>query len=153
MTLEELKNVAADIETVRFQLENGERVPAHFHVTEIGQTTKSFIDCGGTLREEAKIIMQLWTAQDFDHRLSGERLRQIIAIGESKLGLKNLAVEVEYQQQTVGKFSLDFEEGVFVLKPTLTACLASDACAPVQKPRIKMADLSAENCCSTSTCC
>lgn len=31
-----------------FKLENGNSVPEHFHVTEVGIITKDFIDCGGT---------------------------------------------------------------------------------------------------------
>ncbi len=34
---------------------NGAYVPPHFHLTEVGTMVKKFIDCGGTVREEAKI--------------------------------------------------------------------------------------------------
>jgi len=49
-------------------------VPAHFHVTEIGLHIKQYVDCGGQMRSEKKASMQLWVADDLDHRLSSEKL-------------------------------------------------------------------------------
>ena len=50
MKLSEVKNVLATLENVDFELENGMRVPAHFHITEVGEINKKFIDCGGVVR-------------------------------------------------------------------------------------------------------
>jgi hypothetical protein len=55
--------------SLHFMLPTGEFVPSHFHVTEVGRVQKSFIDCGGTRREAASCVLQLWTAHDVDHRL------------------------------------------------------------------------------------
>jgi len=44
--------VAAGDARVEFALPDGAKVPAHFHVTEVGYVTKDFFDCGGTRRRD-----------------------------------------------------------------------------------------------------
>jgi hypothetical protein len=51
MKLSEIKSHLGNLEQIRFQLPNGELVPEHFHVTEVGKISKYFIDCGGTVRK------------------------------------------------------------------------------------------------------
>jgi len=140
MTIHELKNLLQDTDTLRFQLENGTEVPAHFHVTEIGLISKHFIDCGGTERIERTASMQLWTAEDYDHRLSVSKLIGIIELGEKKLGLANTEIEVEYQGETIGKYALDFNGQSFILKNKKTDCLAKEECTP-QKNLTLVGDL------------
>ncbi|MGA8855051.1 MAG: DUF6428 family protein, partial [Christiangramia sp.] len=48
MKLSEFKNQLSRLKEIAFQLPNGQLVPEHFHVTEVGKITKHFIDCGGT---------------------------------------------------------------------------------------------------------
>ena len=72
MKLSEIKNELQKLTSIAFQLPNGELVPSHFHVTEVGKVTKHFIDCGGTVRQEEVINFQLWEANDYDHRLHPE---------------------------------------------------------------------------------
>ena len=69
MKLSEVKTILEKLEDVNFSLPNGQMVPIHFHVTEVGIITKKFIDCGGTVREEKVVNFQLWNANDTDHRL------------------------------------------------------------------------------------
>lgn len=64
MKLSEIKEVLKTVETVTFQLPNGTFVPEHFHVTEVGEITRNFIDCGGTVRKETVVNFQLWDAND-----------------------------------------------------------------------------------------
>ncbi len=52
MKLSDVKAELSQLKKITFQLPNGELVPNHFHVTEVGKITKNFIDCGGTLRRE-----------------------------------------------------------------------------------------------------
>ncbi len=52
MKLHELKSILATTEQVEFELPSGQMVESHFHVTEVGQIAKHFVDCGGTLRTE-----------------------------------------------------------------------------------------------------
>lgn len=59
MTLSEIKKHLKNLDTIAFILPDGSLVPSHFHVTEIGKTTKHFIDCGGTVRQEKKVNFQL----------------------------------------------------------------------------------------------
>jgi len=78
MKLSEIKEILAKRESVNFKLENGQVVPEHFHVTEVGVITKDFIDCGGTIRHEKVANFQLWDANDFEHRLKAGKLLNII---------------------------------------------------------------------------
>ncbi len=128
MRLSQMKEALAASETITFQLPNGTLVPNHFHVTEVGKITKSFIDCGGTLREEEVVNFQLWNANDYDHTLHPEKLLNIIDLAEKKLALGDWEIEVEYQGETIQKFGLAFSDKVFKLTGKQTACLALDAC-------------------------
>ena len=132
MKLSEIKSALSKVNEVTFTLPNGEQVPPHFHVTEVGNIQKHFIDCGGTIRKESVINFQLFTATDYDHRLSVQKLRSIIQLSEEKLGLENHEIEVEYQGDTIGKYGLEFKNGVFILISTQTDCLAKDKCGTPQ---------------------
>tara|TARA_R110002049_G_scaffold993_11_gene7298 strand:- start:85136 stop:85603 length:468 start_codon:yes stop_codon:yes gene_type:complete len=155
MKLSEVKNKLNELETISFQLPNGESVPKHFHVTEIGKITKHFIDCGGTVRNEEVVNFQLWNANDYDHRLHPEKLLNIIELSEKVLGIEDLEIEVEYQAETIGKFGLDFDGTNFLLTTKQTDCLAKDTCGvPEIKPKVKLSELTREPCCTPDgNCC
>tara|TARA_B100000508_G_scaffold141097_1_gene147022 strand:+ start:121020 stop:121493 length:474 start_codon:yes stop_codon:yes gene_type:complete len=142
MKLSEVKNALINLEEIKFQLPNGTFVPAHFHVTEVGVITRHFIDCGGTERLEKVVNFQLWEAGDFDHRLAPKKLKDIIELSEERLGIGNLDVEVEYQQNTIGKFDLSFNGEHFQMVNKQTDCLAKDKCGiPEDKLKKPLADL------------
>lgn len=157
MRLSEIKEILPTLNNVEFQLENGDLVPEHFHVTEVGTVTKNFIDCGGTVRSEKTVNFQLWNADDFEHRLKPAKLLGIIRLSEEKLGIEDHQIEVEYQNTTIGRFDLEFNGKNFVLKNKTTACLAQDACGiPPEKQKVKLSDLSpdqASSCTPGSGCC
>ncbi|WP_047245355.1 DUF6428 family protein [Maribacter thermophilus] len=155
MKLSEVKSILGKLETIAFQLPNGELVPNHFHVTEVGKVTKHFIDCGGTVRNEEVVNFQLWNANDYDHRLHPEKLLNIIELSEKTLEIGDLEVEVEYQGVTIQKFGIDFDGKNFLLTTKQTDCLAKDKCGiPEEKPKLNLADLSSEPCCSSDgNCC
>lgn len=156
MKLSEIKNILSTLENVAFVLENGNLVPEHFHVTEIGLITKNFIDCGGTIRNEKTINFQLWNANDFEHRLKPKKLLDIISLSEKTLGIEDYEIEVEYQTETIGKYDLDFNGENFILLNKKTACLASDQCGvPTAKPKIKLSEIKNQtNCCTPGgSCC
>ncbi|MDC8104038.1 DUF6428 family protein [Chryseobacterium sp. B21-037] len=157
MKLSEIKNILPTLHNVEFQLEDGTFVPEHFHVTEVGTITKSFIDCGGTIKNEKVVNFQLWNANDYEHRLKPGKLLNIIALSEEKLGIEDHEIEVEYQNITIGKYDLDFNGKTFVLKNKTTACLAQEACGvPPEKKKLKLSDLSSQSgaCCTPeSGCC
>ena len=137
MKLSEFKQILSNIETVDFQLENGTVVPSHFHITEVGVVTKHFIDCGGTIRTEKLVNLQLWSANDFDHQLKPNKLLSIIKLSEQKLGIEDLEIEVEYQTHTIGRYALNFNGRIFMLRNKQTACLASDACGIEQSELVE----------------
>ncbi|WP_040253128.1 DUF6428 family protein [Psychroserpens mesophilus] len=155
MKLSEVKSTLNKLKTIGFQLPNGEFVPNHFHVTEVGKITKHFIDCGGTVRHEEVVNFQLWNANDYDHRLHPEKLANIIELSEKVLNIGDLEVEVEYQADTIGKFGLEFNGKHFLLTSKQTDCLAKDNCGiPVEKPKVKLSELNDEPCCSPNgNCC
>ena len=154
MKLSEIKKILPSLENVEFQLENGTFVPEHFHVTEVGVILKRFIDCGGKIREERVINFQLWDANDFEHRLKPEKLLKIIELSETKLGIEDAEVEVEYQGETIGKYDLNFEDKRFILMNKQTACLAEDACGiPLEKQKVKLKELKNSCCTPNSGCC
>jgi hypothetical protein len=158
MRLSQIKNELKSLSTIAFQLPNGDLVPNHFHVTEVGKVTKHFIDCGGTIRQEEAVNFQLLEANDYDHRLHPEKLVHIIELSEKVLGLPDAEIEVEYQMKdTIGKFGLDFDGTNFLLTTKATTCLAQDHCGiPAEKIKTKIGAWSQKqaSCCSTdSSCC
>ena len=153
MLLSAFKQTLRELDTLKFQLPNGQFVPANFHITEVGSVTRNYMDCGGLLREENKLNLQLWVASDTDHRLKPNSVLNILQLAEKQLGYSNLELEVEYQQSTIGRYKLAFDGAVFQLINTQTACLAPDQCGiPQEKPRVRV---SAEglSCNPNSGCC
>ncbi len=156
MKLSEIKTILPNLENVAFQLENGTFVPEHFHVTEVGIVTKNFIDCGGVVRNERVVNFQLWNADDTEHRLKPGKLLHIINLSEEKLQIEDFDIEVEYQNETIGRYDLEFNGQNFVLKNKTTACLAQDACGIPAKQKIQLTQLnsdSANSCSPNSGCC
>lgn len=135
MTVSELKTALADhgAKSLTFRLPDGEAIPAHFHVTEIGFSRKEFIDCGGTIRVEGKCLLQLWVANDVDHRVDVAKFLQILEHGKPVIVTESLPVEVEYEHPWVSHFPVDSLEVsddavVIVLTTRHTDCLAKDVC-------------------------
>ncbi len=158
MKLSEVKSRLQHVGEVRFVLPDGAYVPRHFHVTEVGEVSKQFIDCGGVVRKEKIANFQLWQATDFEHRLAPNKMIDIIELSQNILHMDDLEVEVEYQAGTIGKFGLDFNGKDFVLTNTFTDCLAPDKCGiPVQKKKVQLAEIgsssSDSNCTPGSGCC
>jgi hypothetical protein len=156
MKLHDVKSALKGLTQIGFQLPDGTLVPGHFHVTEVGEISKHFIDCGGIERHEKVVNFQLWNANDYDHRLHPERLANIISLSEEKLGLGNLEVEVEYQAGTIGKFGLEFDGINFVLTNKQTDCLAMENCGlPTPKTKLQLIDIpaTADACLPGSGCC
>ncbi|MCL5246030.1 DUF6428 family protein [Cellulophaga sp. 20_2_10] len=156
MKLSEVKANLNSLDKIAFQLPNGDLVPNHFHVTEVGKVTKNFIDCGGTVRNEEVVNFQLWNENDYDHRLHPEKLVNIIELSEKVLGIPDLEVEVEYQGDTIGKYGLDFDGTNFLLTSKLTDCLAKDKCGiPEKKEKLQLSTIQASgtSCEPNSGCC
>ncbi len=156
MKLSKFKEIVKTVEDLKFKLPNGEFVPNHYHVTEVGYITKNFIDCGGTVREEKVVNFQLWYSNDFDHKLKPQKLLNIIALSENRLGIEDIEIEVEYQSDTIGKYGLEFNGIDFELVSKTTDCLAPDKCGiPQKKTKVNLSDLvvQSNSCSPNSGCC
>lgn len=142
MKISEFKTHLATLNSVGFKLPNGECVPLHFHITEVGRITKHFIDCGGDVHEEKSANLQIWVADDTDHRLTPRNLLNILDQSKKVLNEEDLEIEVEYQTETIGKYGLSIDDEAFVLLAKETDCLAKIKCnIPRAKPKIKFSEL------------
>jgi hypothetical protein len=157
MKLSEFKNQLNNQDQLEFILQDGQKVPSHFHITEVGMTTKQFTDCGNSFRISKTATLQLWTSIDFDHRLDPKKVLSIIHSTEKMFEGEDLDIEIEYQQETIGKFGLDFINNQFVLINTKTDCLAKENCGiPVEKIKVKLNNIQEKvvSCCTPeSGCC
>jgi len=155
MDIQSLLQNLDEVDELTFVLPNGSYVPPHFHLTEVGLVTKKYIDCGGTEREEQLINFQLWSADDYDHRLAPCKASGIVERAQEKLALENLDIEVEYQSDTIGRYGLEFSNGRFLLTAKRTDCLAKDKCGiPGTEPaKIDLVESSAPSCSPESGCC
>lgn len=114
-------------------LPDGRFVPGHFHVTEVGRVQKDFIDCGGTRRSTTSCVLQVWVADDTDHRLAAGKLAGIMEVAAPLLGSEELPVEVEYESGVVSQYPIGRAEAtpsglLFELRTKHTACLAPQKC-------------------------
>lgn len=157
MKTSELKKLLGNVRELNFLLPNGNIIPKHFHITEMGLTTKHFIDCGNAIHTDKTANLQIWVANDTDHRLSPEKLLNIISASESLLGNEDLEMEIEFQTETVGKYGLEFSNGNFILTAKQTDCLAKENCGvPAEKTKKNLSELvTAQTSCCTpgSGCC
>lgn len=150
MTYNELKTVLSELAELQFQLPDGSFIPAHFHITEAGLTTKHFIDCGGTIRMEKYANLQIWVATDTEHRLSPKKLGNILDLASPLFPEKTVEMEVEYQTETIGRFGLTWNGSHFQLTPKQTDCLAKELCGvPMEKQKLSLSELTS----SKSSCC
>ncbi|MBM3982945.1 MAG: hypothetical protein FJ304_22270 [Planctomycetes bacterium] len=118
---------------LHMMLPDGDFVPAHFHVTEVGRVQKDFIDCGGTTRSATACLVQVWVAADIEHRLSAGKLAGILSMAAPLLKSDALPVEVEYESGVVSQYPLGGAEVtpsglLFHLGTKHTDCLAPDRC-------------------------
>jgi hypothetical protein len=148
-------------QALRITLPNGEAVVPHFHITEVGHVTKSFMDCGGTRRKIESCLLQTWVHSDVDHRLETSKLANILRIAGDVLPSLDLPVEIEHEAGVVSQYPVtagSSDGHTLTLTTSLkhTACLAMDVCcapeaatpaasqtASSDKPRVK-----AGSCCT-----
>jgi hypothetical protein len=136
MKLQELRSIlqAHPDALPRFILPDGDEIPAHFHLTEVGHVAKNFIDCGGTIRQSEACVLQLWVNDDdLEHRLSAGKFASILALGERVLPHPALEAEVEWDccvtsQYPIASFSASDDRLEFMLSTKHTDCLAKEKC-------------------------
>ncbi len=135
MTLTQFVNVLTQNPAagLHVMLPDGDFVPAHFHVTEVGRVQKDFIDCGGTSRSATSCVLQVWVADDTAHRLDTTKVAKIVTLAAPLFKGEDLPVEVEYENGVVSQYPVSAAEitpaGVLLhLGTKHTACLAQDLC-------------------------
>lgn len=156
MNLQSLKSLLREHadKQFRLQLPDGSPVPVSFHVTEVGRVQKTFIDCGGTLRESVACQLQVWVGEDGDHRLEAGKAAAILEKARTFLTDESMPVEIEYEDQVISQYTLeghDIGDDSVVLKLAHkhTDCLAKELCGvPTAGPAPAKA-----SCCGPAGCC
>jgi hypothetical protein len=133
MTLHGLQNtLEANPELFpRFVLPNGDCIPAHAHVTEVGHVVRNFIDCGGQTGKEEKVVLQTHVDSDTGHRLRSDRFAKILRLGSRVIPRADLDVDVEYDccvvaQYPIAKATPDGEHLNLILQRGRTQCRARE---------------------------
>lgn len=134
---------------IQFELPGRKAVPDHFHVTEVARVQKDFVDCGGTLRSEVACVMQVWVADDVEHRLNAAKLVRIFESAAGILKSDDLPVQVEYETETISRYlvpavKVEASKVIVQLAALHTDCLAPDRCGLSVLPVVG---------CETTGCC
>lgn len=155
MKLSEFKSllVSEGEKHFRLQLPDGSPVPVSFHVTEVGRVRKTFIDCGGTLRELETCQLQVWVGEDVDHRIEAKKAAAILRKAEAFLPDESIPVEIEYEDKVISQYTIEsWESGmdsvILKLAHKHTDCLAPELC----KVPVKLSGKPSP-CCGPSGCC
>jgi hypothetical protein len=137
----------------RFVLPDGDYIPPHAHVTEVGHVAKNFIDCGGVMGKAESVVLQTHVGSDVDHRLRSDRFAKILELGQRVLPHEELDVEVEYDCCVVAQYPIQSAKPAgehldLILGKRQTQCLA-------QERRKAATDEATEACCATTAaaCC
>jgi hypothetical protein len=135
MKFRELKELFERHPEKAFQLvlPSGDQVPVSFHVTEVGHVRKTFIDCGGTLRELECCQLQVWVGEDGEHRLESGKAAAILEKARSFLPDETIPVEIEYEDCVISLCTIEGHElaqnaVVLNLEHKHTDCLAKERC-------------------------
>ncbi len=160
MTFSELKSLLAGHPDRTFQLRlpDESAVPVSFHVTEIGRVEKTFLDCGGTLREKTTCQLQVWVGEDYDHRIETDKMAGILKQGKSLLPDESVPVEIEYEDRVISQYTIEGHEltdaaVVLNLAHKHTECLAPELCG-LQMPELRLPAIGGKSsCCGPSGCC
>ena len=158
MTLLEFKTLLQENRDKGFRLvlPDQNAVPISFHVTEVAFVQKTFIDCGGTMRETRTCQLQAWVGPDEDHRIAAGKMADVLNRAVHFLPSEELDLEIEYEsgaisQYPVAKAEVSDEFVTLQLTTKHTACLAPELCIVPSSASLPMA---ADSCgCGPSGCC
>ncbi|MGY8641838.1 MAG: DUF6428 family protein [Verrucomicrobiales bacterium] len=164
MTLKELKThlASAPGKLVQLILPGGSAIPQHFHVTEVGQVQKDFIDCGGDVRKSTVCLIQAWVANDVDHRIETDKLLKILNLANKVIPSDDIPVEFEYQERVISQYPLktsgitdDREAVTLTLGLKFTDCLSKDTCGIPEDyvDERQFAEAAAAPCCGPGETC
>jgi hypothetical protein len=134
----------------RFVLPDGDEIPLHAHVTEVGHVVKNFIDCRGVIGKSESVLLQTHVGQDTHHRLTAGTFAKILKLGDQVLPHDRLEVEVEYDCCVVAQYPVtevkpagDYLD--LILGKRHTQCLAQE--------RQKDAVVTVNACCAPASAC
>lgn len=135
MKLRELKELLQANSEKQFllQLPNAQQVPVSFHITEVGQINKTFIDCGGKVHSQQTCQLQAWVGPDEDHRIEAGKMASILEIARSIVPNDDIDIEIEYEDTVISQYPVQgatvSEDAVtLVLTTRHTDCLARELC-------------------------
>ena len=163
MTLSEFKSLLAEHSKHHFRLRLPDRskVPVSFHITEVGRIDKTFLDCGGKLREKTTCQLQVWVGKDYNHRIETEKMAGILKKGEALLPDASVPVEIEYEDQVISQYTIDGHEVsddavTLQLAHKHTECLAPELCG-LDMPSLCLPSIGGKSdpspCCGPDGCC
>lgn len=158
MKLSELKALltAHSHQYFRIMLPDGNAVPVSFHVTEVGRLHKTFLDCGGKLRENATCQLQIWVGEDYEHRIETGKMAAILEKAKLLLPDESIPVEIEYEDRVISQYTIDghkltADAVILKLANKHTECLAPELCG---LPSLRLPAIGAKlPCCGPSGCC
>ena len=132
-------------------------MPVSFHVTEVGRLHKTFLDCGGTLRETTTCQLQIWVGQDYDHRIETGKMASILGKAKSILPDDNVPVEIEYEDRVISQYTIEGHDlnddaVILTLAHKHTECLAPELCGLPPLNRLPAMG-GKSSCCGPSGCC
>jgi len=133
MKLNHLKNILEENpnKNISFFISD-HQIPQHFHLTEVGIENKVFIDCGGTTRNTHHCTLQLWVANDTDHRLNSTKMLDILLLSNKIIDNDNVDIRIEYEKDVISQYPIkDYQisdDIIFNLQYRHTECLAPEKC-------------------------
>jgi hypothetical protein len=135
MNLTELKSLLSrhSERSFRIALPGGDSIALCFHVTEVARVHKTFLDCGGKLRESVTCQLQVWVGEDYHHRIETGKMAAILDKAQSIFPDESMPVEIEYQdhiisQYTIANHELTVDAVILQLAHKNTECLAPELC-------------------------
>ncbi|PQV65151.1 hypothetical protein B1R32_102159 [Abditibacterium utsteinense] len=163
MTLFQFKTLLQDNRDKGFRLvlPDQSAVPISFHITEVAFVQKTFIDCGGTMRELKTCQLQAWLGPDEDHRIAAGKMADVLNRAAHFLPPEDLELEIEYESAQISQYPVAGAEvsDQFVtlqLGAKHTACLAPELCiVPAPKSGAIALEMAPSNACGCgpSGCC
>lgn len=120
---------------ITLALPDGTEAPSHFHITEVGAVSKVFLDCGGKHHAENFCVLQVWVADDYDHRIKAGKLAVILTKARELFDSMDVPVEFEHETPILSRlpirtYRVDEEMITFNLAFKKADCLAKDLCLP-----------------------
>lgn len=85
--------------SLRIMLPNGELIPEHFHISEIGKVDKTFVDVSNTQREVHICVLKVWVGHDVEYRLIKSKLNALLSRARS-IYADNSPMAIEYGNET-----------------------------------------------------